>query len=87
MNADEAERLGLVNFVVDDNELLPRAMEIANRLAALPIQAVMASKVPINQAIRAASAQLMPLGLAMEDASLHSNEFKERRSRALAEAQ
>jgi enoyl-CoA hydratase len=86
MNADEAERLGLVNFVVDGGDALPRAIEIANRLAALPIQAVMASKYPINQAIRARSAQILPLSLAMEDASLHSKEFKEWRSRGLAEA-
>ena len=47
--AAEAERLGLVNFVVDDADLLPRALEIATRLAEGPAQAIAASKVPINR--------------------------------------
>jgi 2-(1,2-epoxy-1,2-dihydrophenyl)acetyl-CoA isomerase len=36
VDADEAQRLGLVNEVVDDDELLPRALELARELAAGP---------------------------------------------------
>ena len=38
--ADEAERLGLVNFVVEPDELLPKALEIAERLARGPSMAI-----------------------------------------------
>src|SRR5262249_35697118 len=44
IDAEEAERLGLVNFLVDDADALPRAREIADRLARGPIHAIMASK-------------------------------------------
>ncbi len=36
VEADEALRIGLVSEVVDDDRLLPRAMEVAHELAALP---------------------------------------------------
>ena len=77
MSAEEAERMGLVNFVVDDSALLERAVEIATRLATGPLQAIIASKVPINQWLRAQAASILPLSLAMETASLHSADAKE----------
>jgi enoyl-CoA hydratase len=77
LGADDAERLGLVNFVVEDAELMPRALEIAHRLATGPLQAIMASKIPINQWIRAQAAQILPLSLALEEASMHSADARE----------
>ena len=77
LKAEEAERLGLVNFVVDDDQLLAKGLEIAGKLAAGPLQAIIASKVPINQWIRAQSAQILPLSLAMEDANMHSADARE----------
>ena len=77
LKAEEAERLGLVNFVVDDDQLLDKGLEVAGKLANGPLQAIIASKVPINQWIRAQSAQILPLSLAMEDANMHSADAKE----------
>ena len=77
LGADEAERLGLVNFVVDDDQLMEKALAIAARLAQGPLQAIIASKVPINQWIRSQSAQILPLSLAMEEASMHSADARE----------
>jgi enoyl-CoA hydratase len=77
VNAEEAERMGLVNFVVEDSELLDKALEIATRLATGPLQAIIASKVPINQWLRAQASQILPLSLAMEGANLHSSDAKE----------
>jgi enoyl-CoA hydratase len=77
LSADEAERMGLVNFVVDDGEVVNRATEIAGRLAAGPLDAIIASKVPINQWIRAQAAQILPLSLAMEEANMHSADARE----------
>src|SRR5262249_38957425 len=44
LSAEEAERLGLVNFVVEDAELMPKARAIAERLASGPARAIAASK-------------------------------------------
>lgn len=77
VGAEEAERLGLVTFVVDDDQVLPTALGIARRLAAGPAQAISASKVPINQWMRAQAAQILPLSLALEEASMHSADAAE----------
>jgi enoyl-CoA hydratase len=77
LSGEEAERLGLVNFLVEDDELLPKATEVATKLAKGPIQAIIASKVPINQWLRAQSAQILPLSLTMEDANMHTADAKE----------
>jgi enoyl-CoA hydratase len=68
VNAEEAERIGLVNFVVDDDELMDKALGIAGRLAAGPSQAISASKVAINTWMRSLSAQILPLSLSLEGA-------------------
>lgn len=77
LSAEEAERHGLVNFVVDDAELVPTALGIASRLAAGPLQAIAASKVPINQWMKAQAAQILPLSLALEEASMRSADAAE----------
>jgi enoyl-CoA hydratase len=66
LTAEEAERIGLVNFVVDDDALLDTAKATASRMARGNIEAVIASKVPINAWLRAHAAQILPLSLAME---------------------
>jgi enoyl-CoA hydratase len=77
LGAEEAERLGLVNTVVDDDRLLPTAVELAERLAVGPLQAIIASKVPVNQWIRAQAAQILPLSLALEGATMASADARE----------
>lgn len=60
LSAPEAERLGLVSEVVPDGEVLPHALEIATRIAALPPVAVAAIKevvllgadLPLDAALR-----------------------------------
>ena len=77
LDAAEAERLGLVNFVVSDDELMSKAMEIADKLAAGPSLAIAASKVPINNWLRTVSAQVLPLSLSMEGATMRSADARE----------
>lgn len=77
LDAAEAERLGLVNFVVPDDDLMDRALEIADRLAAGPGLAIAASKVPINNWLRTVSAQVLPLSLSMEGATMRSADATE----------
>ena len=75
--AAEAERLGLVNFVVEHDVLMERAEEIATRLAQGPGKAISASKVPINTFIKMVSNLVLPISLSLEEASMASTDAKE----------
>jgi enoyl-CoA hydratase len=77
VGAEEAERIGLVNFVVDDDALLEKALAVAGRLAAGPSQAITASKMAINHWMRSISTQVVPLSLALEEACFGSSDNKE----------
>lgn len=50
MDAEGAERIGLVHWVVPDGELLPRARQLAGRVAALSPAAVAAMKANLDDA-------------------------------------
>ncbi len=75
--AEEAQRLGLVNFVVDDEELMPKAIEIAERLASGPARAISASKVPINKYIKMVSNLVLPLSLGLEKTTMATEDARE----------
>ena len=77
VNAEDALRLGLVNFVVEEDRVLAKAIEIADRLAAGPSLAISASKVPINKYIKMVSNLVLPLSLALEEATMHSADAAE----------
>ena len=72
VDATEAERIGLVNFVVDDTETLDRALAIASRLARGPAQAISASKQAVNAWMRTVAATVLPLSLQLEEACFGS---------------
>ena len=75
--AEEAERLGLVNFVVEDGQLMERALELADRLAAGPGVAISASKVGVNQLIKMVSNLVLPLSLKLEERTMATEDFRE----------
>ena len=75
--AEEAERLGLVNFVVDDDALMERALELADRLAAGPTLAISASKVAVNQYMKMVSNVVFPLSLMLEEWTMATEDFRE----------
>ena len=75
--AEEAERLGLVNFVVDDEALMERALALADRLAAGPTLAISASKSAINQYIKVVSNVVLPLSLKLEEWTMTTQDFGE----------
>lgn len=77
LTAEEGDRLGLVNFVVDDEDLMPRALEIAERLANGPARAIAASKVPLNRYLKAIAQQILPLSLEMELGTYTTEDAKE----------
>jgi enoyl-CoA hydratase/carnithine racemase len=51
IDAERAERIGLVGRVVDDDQLLPAALELAGRIAANPPLAVAALKRGLRRAL------------------------------------
>jgi enoyl-CoA hydratase len=75
--AEEAYALGLVNFVVDEDQLLDKATAIAERLAAGPSLAISASKVPVNKYIKMVSNLVLPLSLNLEEATMRSADAAE----------
>jgi enoyl-CoA hydratase len=75
--AEEAERLGLVNFVVENEELMPKALEIAERLANGPGRAISASKVPINKYLKMVSNLVLPISLSLEGATMATADARE----------
>ena len=54
LNGEEAERIGLVSLVVDDDQLLPKAYEVADRLAAGSQTAIRWTKYAHNNWLRQA---------------------------------
>ena len=77
VSAAEAERLGLVNFVVEDQDLMTKALEIAERLARGPGRAIAASKVPINKYLKMVSNLVLPLSLSLEGANMGTADARE----------
>ena len=54
LSGEEAERIGLVSLVVDDDQLLPKAYEVADRLAAGSQSAIRWTKYALNNWLRQA---------------------------------
>jgi enoyl-CoA hydratase len=86
LSAADAHRLGLVSEVVPDGQVLPHALEIATRIAALPPLAVAAIKeavvlgadLPLDAALRL-EAQSFQMLFATDDRSEGMRAFLERR--------
>ena len=78
LTGKEAEEIGLVNFYVDEKEeLLPRALAIADKLAAGAPQAVAASKMAVNAYLRSVSSMVMPICLKYEELTMQTEDHKE----------
>ena len=77
LTATEAERLGLVNFVVDDGTVVDEALALAARLAAGPGLAISASKVAVNSYMRMLSSVVMPLSLSAEGRTMSTEDHRE----------
>jgi enoyl-CoA hydratase len=73
----EAEDIGLVSFLVEDDQLMPKALEIAEKLAAGAPQAIAASKMAINAYLRSVSSVVMPISLQYEESSMRSADHRE----------
>jgi enoyl-CoA hydratase len=78
ISAEEAYRIGLVNHVYPDAELLPRAIELAGRLAAQPRMAVQETKRALNLHIQRAAIGILDMALAAESESFLTDEHHQK---------
>jgi enoyl-CoA hydratase len=78
LDADTAFQLGLVTDLVDSPEAaLPAALEIAQRMAALPPLAVQLTKKALNRGLLQRAGEVLELSLAYEEATLASDDLLE----------
>ena len=84
MSAVEAERIGLVNHVVSPDEVMPRAMELAHRLANGPTKAIRWTKLSCNKRLRDEVNLVLDASLAVESMSMLTEDHREA-ARAFAE--
>ena len=94
LDAKETERIGLVSMVLPHDEVMPKAMEVATKLANGAQQAIRWTKHSLNQWLRAAahtafdySLALEMLGFFGEDIGEGLNAVKERRAPVFPSAQ
>jgi enoyl-CoA hydratase len=86
ISGEEAERIGLVSLAVDDDQLLPKAYEIADRLAAGSQSAIRWTKYSLNNWLRQAgpafdtSLALEFMGFAGPDVKEGISSLRERRA-------
>jgi enoyl-CoA hydratase len=77
ITARDAERLGLINFVVDDDQLLGDVLTLAGRLASSAPEALAASKAGVNAYLKSVADIVMPVSLAAESATMQSEDYAE----------
>jgi enoyl-CoA hydratase len=77
VTADEAERIGLVNFVVEDGKLHAAALDFAKRLAAGAPLAVQSTKAAVNAAVKGAAVQAFDQAAAFEIATFATEDHRE----------
>lgn len=74
--AADCVELGLANFAVPADELMDRALELANRLAEQPQQALQETKRAINIHLQRAITAVAPFALAAESESFTTEDIK-----------
>ncbi|QVQ51528.1 enoyl-CoA hydratase/isomerase family protein [Spiractinospora alimapuensis] len=75
--AVEAERIGLVNHVVPDAEVVERAHAFAVRLAEGPALAISGTKEALNALVLRSADIVLEKGLELERATMRSNDHRE----------
>lgn len=77
LTAAEAERIGLVNQVFTDDEVVEQATVMARRLADGPRLAIAASKASVNKILRDTVNLVLDTSLALEKENFYSADHKE----------
>ncbi len=77
IDAQEAHRIGLVNFVTPDDECVDQAMAFARRIAARAPMAVQFTKVATNKLLKDAAGTAFDVATALEIVTFHSQDHAE----------
>jgi len=75
LNAQEAERIGLFNEVVPHDELMPRALAVAQELAELPPWPVRWTKYCLNQWLKTFASSAFNTAISLEAITMFSEDF------------
>lgn len=73
----EACAMGLVNDAVPESEVVPRAMELARELAALPARAVQWTKLAVNKWLKDQLNRVLDASIAFEALSMQTHDHAE----------
>src|SRR5438874_1903760 len=87
ISAARAAEIGLVNHVCPDNEVVPAALAAAHKIAALPRQAVEATKRVLNMHLERAVLATIDFAMASETESFDTPELRANVDRYLGRAQ
>jgi enoyl-CoA hydratase/carnithine racemase len=77
INGADAARIGLVNYALPSDQVLPKARELAQRLADGPTWAIRWSKLAVNKWLKQQANLIMDAGLAYEAITLTTQDHKE----------
>ena len=84
--AEEAVRIGIANRVVPSGTSVDAALELADRIAALPPQAVQETKALLNHSVTSAVEALLTTAVATETASFDEPAFRANLGRMLGKS-
>lgn len=73
----EAERIGLVNHSVPNDQVMPKALEMAHTLAGLPARAIRWTKLSCNKRLKEDVNLMLDVSLATETLTFLSADHKE----------
>jgi len=76
-NAREAQRIGLINRVVAEEELMPTALALARRLASGPTLAISWTKMAVNKLLKSQANLILDNSLSWEHHCFNSEDLKE----------
>jgi len=77
LSAAEAERIGLINHVVPPDQVMPKAMELAHRLANGPTRAIRWTKMACNKGLHDQVNLVLDTSLATETVSMLTEDHRE----------
>jgi len=84
INGKEAERIGLVNYAVPTEEVLPKATEIAQELADGATWAIRWTKLSVNRILKQNMHMILDASMSLEHETMHMQDHREA-TRAFAE--
>lgn len=77
LKAEEAYAIGLINYCVSRDEVMPKALEIAHSLADGPAKAIQWTKMALNARLMQDVNSILPLSAALESLSKITEDHKE----------